>query len=664
MRRYLTRLISLLIFIFLVVTAFTVVLNIFLAASKNTLLRAAGKYFPQKLSIERIFFLPPDFIFLGNSSLAESTSNTSAKPRPSLTIPLILLRLSWQELIRNKRLMVYNAAFYRPRIDYDEFCTVILVNFRQIVEFIRHLTRQDIAFSIKEAELESSKAGEGPSLAQTKVSLNLIVKGERILGSGSVGKPIKSRNLSLPLEYSFKGTFVKDGLLIENIEFKREDLYLDLWGDFKGKTLQLNGYSFLESSLNDRNHQDLNKRRSRYLSKSKISLPPLDLSGDWLRILGLDCRLDFSFPRIHLERLRCTVNDNPLNLKGDIIFSSPISFALALSCRLKNASAENFEDIELKLDGNLDQGLVKTNVEIGIDFIQNKDGGYPLEKFKIGFKGLNLHFIPDQSIKMDTQAVDLFFLTKSNTYRILLSDFNAKLYPKDKRYESIEFQSLFYDGFLKGQGQVDVTSFPVKAVCDLNVEGASANKLEGILVHFSKVYGTLSSQMHFESYPQLCLNGKMQIGQGSLKNFEFFRWLSDSFNIPALKRVDFNRLSSNFTVDAQGASLNEISLDSKDVDLNGYFSLGSSDLVSSKIYLTLTKELLAESSKFAALVKVLGSNTPSLTFNFQLSGILHRMNFQWLKSDLKKRLQDAIPDFIERKIEKNIEDIVDFTPLE
>ena len=98
-----------------------------------------------------------------------------------------------------------------------------------------------------------------------------------------------------------------------------------------------------------------------------------------------------------------------------------------------------------------------------------------------------------------------------------------------------------------------------------------------------------------------------------------------------------------------------MSLDSQDVDLNGYFKLGLNDFVSSKMSLALTKPLLAESPKFTRLLKLVSPDFDALTFKFQLSGILDRMNFKWLRSDLKRELQERIPNFIERKIERDVQ---------
>jgi hypothetical protein len=72
----------------------------------------------------------------------------------------------------------------------------------------------------------------------------------------------------------------------------------------------------------------------------------------------------------------------------------------------------------------------------------------------------------------------------------------------------------------------------------------------------------------------------------------------------------------------------------------------------------LPRDLLQTSSKFRPLLKVLQSDMPFLTFDFQLSGRVEAMNFKWLESDFKKKVQDYIPNFIERHIEKKVEEAI------
>lgn len=657
MKKYLTKLIPLSLVILIITALFTAAVNIILTGSKKDLLEAAGNYFPEKLSARGLFFLPPNFIFLKDFSLSGITLSLQG---PAARIPLIRLRVSLRELVKNRRLAVDSVYLYKPRIDYHQFYDILSENFKRIIELIKYLPLQDIKFFIREAEYAGLDDGLA-SWAYLKTNLNLAIRGNRVIGSGSFFRDTR-RPLARgsPVQFNFRGICKNDGFTIENLEFKREDLYSDLWGSLKGGVLELSGYSFLKASFKGRNYEQAGRQRI-LRRMHKASLIPFDLSLVKLYIPDIDCRIDFSFPRARVDYINCTINGNPVKISGDILFSGDVFLDLALSCRLENVAAENLDEIRLKIRGNLSERAFKGNSEIAFGLKEGRAEGSTLEKCNIEFKELSLDFEKYKLIKIHAGGMDSFCLTRSNSYRISLTDFNAMVYLKNDRYKIIEFDSGFYDGLLKGQARADVSAFPVRVYSDISISGANANKLDGIAVHFSKVFGLLSSSMHFSNYPRLVLNGKMAVDNGYLNNFEFFRWLADSFSVPVLRRIDFQRASADFTVDDQGVSLQEIKLDSKDVALSGYFGLGASDMVSSKISMALSRELLSQSPKFAPLVRIIGS-APALSFNFQLSGLLHGMNFQWLRSDLKKKLQDSIPDFIERHIEKKIEEIIDSVP--
>ncbi len=101
--------------------------------------------------------------------------------------------------------------------------------------------------------------------------------------------------------------------------------------------------------------------------------------------------------------------------------------------------------------------------------------------------------------------------------------------------------------------------------------------------------------------------------------------------------------------------MRDIYLQSDDVDIRGYFTLDGKSLVSSKLSLALSQSLLRKSSKFKPVLKMFADDPSDLGFDFQLSGNLGKMNFQWLTSDAKQKIQKRIPDFIERMIERDVD---------
>ena len=99
-------------------------------------------------------------------------------------------------------------------------------------------------------------------------------------------------------------------------------------------------------------------------------------------------------------------------------------------------------------------------------------------------------------------------------------------------------------------------------------------------------------------------------------------------------------------------------LDATDVKIEGYFRLKENDLVSSKMFLSLRSNLLQKSPRFTPLLRLINAKQELIKFNFQLSGNLHGMNFQWLKSGFKDDLQKAIPNFAKRGFEEKIEKVI------
>jgi hypothetical protein len=101
--------------------------------------------------------------------------------------------------------------------------------------------------------------------------------------------------------------------------------------------------------------------------------------------------------------------------------------------------------------------------------------------------------------------------------------------------------------------------------------------------------------------------------------------------------------------------LEDIRLTSKDVGIDGNFSVDSENLVSSRLLLSLSQDLLRKSPKFRSVLSIFEKEKSSLGFYFQLSGNMNAMNFQWLPSEDKDRIQTRIPDFIERLIERDVD---------
>jgi hypothetical protein len=607
-------------------------------------------------------------------------AEASGKKENIISVPQVWIKLSLLELIARRRALISGISLYRPNADYPRLREFLKENFERIMEFIKHLPKQDIKISIKEAELRPAQNDNGKGYIEANFFLK--IRGNSVTAKGSAGRnsrgtsllirrgsEIKRPEAGVPLRFVFKGRLSDSGISIENLELIRENLYAKFWGDSAGNILSLNGFGFANTLFTGRDgyaraaFNIAGRLKDALAGRAAPRYPAIDLSKVNLYVLDINCRINFLLPRLRIERLSFSLNNNPVSMQGSILFTQPVAIGLAISSNQSEsgkAPVENLKKVDLRLQGVLDNNAFTGNGMLSLDFIKKKKASPPLERLKLGFKGLALNPSGYPRLELSLKGLSLFCLTESNAYRMFLDGINALAYLQNEKSKFIEFNSKLYGGSINGWGRVDLDTFPPRVSSAVRFRGVDANRLEGLLVHLSKVYGRMYGQAYFNSYPRLILNGGMVVENGYLRDFEFFKWLSETFSLPSLRKIDFTKLSSNFTVNDEGAGLRELKLNSQDVNLSGYFRLGADDLVSSKLSLALSRELLKESPKFAPLLRLAADPGPaSLTFNFQLSGVLDAMNFQWLSSDFKKDVQGAIPGFIERKIERSVEDLIE-----
>jgi hypothetical protein len=75
--------------------------------------------------------------------------------------------------------------------------------------------------------------------------------------------------------------------------------------------------------------------------------------------------------------------------------------------------------------------------------------------------------------------------------------------------------------------------------------------------------------------------------------------------------------------------------------------------------LTLSDKLLDSSPKFQRLLRLIGSDLSTVSFDFQMSGLYENMNFKWLDSEFKNGLKKLLPQGMEQKIEAEIESVIE-----
>lgn len=603
----------------------TIAVNIILALYKDKITQTLNSHFFKLVSVENIFYLPPNFIILKGLCISESKIKTNQK---IFDIPISCASFSLASLFLNRSFYIPSLYCAGLTADLSGLLSFTKENFTQILDFITHLPRRD--FRLTARQITIKPAGKNIYPVDTKGDFDLKIHGAAVSVSGCVGKD----------SFSLQGSLAQERINVDNFKLVSKDINGQLWGKLSPSLVEFKGFMFINN----------------------LNLAGKPGLGNIL-ILDIDSRIKIAFGRVGIERLNFLINNNPVRLTADILLSKPFN------CNLKLFS--NFRNLDNKKDGRLknitliastvsrEDKTITLNGSLNIDSLEQKKESLPLEKIKLNVRDTVLSFKESSVLKIAAAQVNLFSQTSTNTYNINLENFRAEVYQPGKTGQLIKFSSGFYNGILRGRGQIEMRRFIPVISAVIRVKDVSAEKLEGILIHFSKLYGKLSSQMFFVNYPQLVFRGTMRLHDGSLNNFEFLKWLANLFGLPSLKKIQFNTASADFIADKEGVGMYDMGLDSTNVKIKGYFKLKEGDMVSSRIFLSLRRGLLRESPRFTPLLRLLDTKQELIKFNFQLSGNLHGMNFQWLKSDFKDGLQRAIPNFAKRAFEEKVEKIIE-----
>lgn len=631
----------------------------FLAKCKSAIERDFNRRYNQKVLIGKLSYSIPNGIILQDVSFSGH-----GQPNSSVLFSIKKIKISFsaraflfkKSFIITKIFFVYPTIYFpdMPRVNFIKYALSVYTDVKQFIEvFIPLVNKRIVRLTVKGGILILPKT----AYPITDVKIDSLEIGQKgyILGSGLINT----------LRYNFKGSFGEKGVVIDNATFKKINCYAKFWGGIDNVTLRLNGFAFL-GMFSDYLASDT---RSKFgvINKAKEIFARLKGAGSgiiWLssfgrlNIFGLDCAIKFSPTDVKVEKLAFNVNNTPVFIKGGISFLEKSLVGLNVTF-YKNQpdtnTAENPNKSEFELLGNIQEGAFSGKLKFVYPRRLNNKTLY--EKAEGRLEGLSIYLNKDKYTQVLFDEGDFEYRLAGALYRISLSKFKGSITSKDKKFR-LTFASLLYGGFVNGQCLLDFAGQPFKGQISLSVKDVNSNALSSLLPYLSSFSGKLDSTVYAGNYPVFNLGGSAVINKGVVENLGFLEWLEDFFGMGGFKKLNFDKLSAQFLITNKKSQLKAISLDSQKLGLNGNFVSYNTGLVSGIFFLSVSQDLLKDSNKFKPLLGILGKDVPVIDFDFQLSGVREAMNFKWLESDFKNRLKHLLPGFVERGIERKIEEAV------
>ncbi|MBM3248849.1 MAG: hypothetical protein FJZ10_05480 [Candidatus Omnitrophica bacterium] len=661
MRKYLSKYLF-----FIIIIAILLILVFFYSATsllnskKVYIEEILSIYLQKKVAIQSVRYQPLNSIVLDGLTIVKTDATGSEQ---LMFCKKAMLSFSLIELA--KRNLVLTSIYLNNPIskvvDYSYFSKNGLDQFIGIVNSL--LINQALDIVIEDAVLPLYEQEELSDYLVVDSKIDIKKKGT-ILSRGSIVLVLLSEpqhSSENKLDYNFTGNFTRRGVVIDNLELQKENLYLKSWGELEGDFFRLSGSIFSVRPLGTyylRKPKFLDKIEKFFGRKEKSATQIIIPSMSSLNIFDLGCLVKFIPDGVSIENLSFSLQDMPFRLKGDILFLEPIKLNLQIASFPSQPLPERLQNprrFDLEIDGTMEDE--KFNGRLSLDFLAKIRAKKSHETIEANFRNLSFYHLNNNRLGLNFKEANISCLANNNLYSILLEDLNALVSVADKKSLSIEFLSGLFDGSMKGIGSINFDQIPFKSNFKVSIIDVSANKLSSALAYLSKVYGKLTSEISYRNYSSTNLEGSLSISEGYLDDLKFFGWLSDFFSMPPLKKLNFNKISANFLISDEISSLKDISLESDDINLDGYFNILANDLVSGKLSLVFSEQLLASSAKLTRLLRIL-KEVSTVNFDFQMSGLYQNMNFKWLASDFKNGLQKLLPAGRERNLEQQIEEAV------
>ncbi len=621
----------------------TLVTNFILFSNREEILKLNNES-GSVINAKNIWYIPPYFLSLQGLIVIEKDG-----PYPFLKAGIITARFSLKDLFIKRKLTLLKIRASELNLDFPRLRKFLKDNYRQSLDFISLLPK------VEKAIFEFPKIRFDKFSGNNNLNANFKfwIDGDLVRGEGK----FQSDGLlfiNQPTEFIGQGRFIQSGMAIESFELFQENAYLKLWGDWSAQELSLQGFSFLNDFFAPLKNTPEKKEppanlfsRIGLMWRSKPVSPSLiELSKDDLNIFDINAKIRLSFPEVKIRQLNFSLNNIPVQSNGSIWLIPQPSMQLYFSSKNINSS----------LAGTIKDSAFNGALEVLID---NDDSEVKSqEKVKITTDRFSFSLKEWPYLKFRFDQGDFYYSSDNKNYEIALNDLKSSLFLGNRRYKTLQFEGNCAGGEIKGEGKIDTAYFPFRSNFDVKLEGQSAQALSNAVEYFKKVEGGVSTTFTYSNYPEHNLDGALQLSKGVLNKLDFFQWLGDQFALPSLEKLNYDTFSLAYKITPEGVFLNDIDLKADKVKLSGKYGLRKDNFVSSRVTLTMDRELLEESDKFTKLLNLVGQDLKVFDFDFQISGPLETMNFQWKESEFKNKLKHSIPGFIERRIEKNVEEAI------
>lgn len=420
-------------------------------------------------------------------------------------------------------------------------------------------------------------------------------------------------------DYVLSGNLIDHGFNLTKLTITEGESSINLWGQWQNNNIDWKGFILYKQI---------------YI---------LDISG----------HLNIRDTAIVLKDLSFSVNGDDVDLTGQCSKQKffQCTADLTVSRQKKHLTAQMpVKDISFHLESqNTPQGPF-FNGQADLKFLFKANPSFAIPHARLSFKNLKGRIINASLLQLRMDRLEAAW-SGPDEHQVLAEDLLAGIHLTGNSHATITLSTRLYAGHYRSRFFLDTTSLPWQIVAQGQFEDIDINRIKDTLPFFRSYHGLLSGNVDLQSLKNMKLRGALLIRHGNFNDPHFLPWVARTLQMPTLEHLSAAEMSCHFSMDGLSKKIDDLHLQTDDMDLKGSFHLDEEDFVSSRLAVRFSKALLSESPMGRSIIGMV-QEAWTLPFEFRLSGNLYRMNFQWDHSPLKDKVRQHMFAFVERMIDR------------
>lgn len=374
------------------------------------------------------------------------------------------------------------------------------------------------------------------------------------------------------------------------------------------------------------------------------------LNAESFNIKKLSADLEYGDNLLKFDKAYLELNGVPLNIKLSALVSNEPEIDLNISLPKDFLISQNLplEKLEGEFKGKLKktlQGDLKINalyVRKGLDL-----------NMHASFKNIDFDYSNPKEKYLRADTVELTKDSASKIQKLNFSKLESKIYFGKDSFEFKKINFCGYNTLLNGAIKLHPRD---EASLTVLLEGVGLDVktvMQDINISDKLLSGAMDIKIAFDNQQKDFLSGTCHIEDGAVN----LKLLADTLRLPALKKLNFDIIDGRFSISKDKIKVDEIKLTNPDISLDASWQTNTT--IDGRINLKIASGLLSQSVPFKKMLDLTQIKKSYIDFSFSLGGIPKTARVMWLKGEFKDRIKQDLPAWVKRKIENNLDKLID-----